>query len=370
MINPVKVLIACDSFKDALSADQVCLAISEGLREKYSDIEFIILPLSDGGEGFLGTLNNPDFTVKEIICKDSMMGETKARYLIDNIHRNAYIESAEACGIQKIDKHNRNPLYTTTYGVGELIANAMNEGVEKIYVGLGGSSTHDLGIGMAEGLGFEFYNSNSLIKYAKGCDLGDIDKIVSENAKTKNLQIVGVSDVKNKLSGENGAARTFAKQKGASEQEVELLEEYTKRFIERFDDKNYSLNNGSGAAGGLGFGIQFFLGGKIIDGIDFMLDQLQFDDKIKDVDFIITGEGKLDAQTLEGKVIKGICSRKKHTQVIAICGKVELDTNLILEKLGIKQAYEIYKPEYSLEENLKRTFENLRDKAKEITFIK
>lgn len=369
MTRPLKILIACDSFKDALDANQVCEAISEGLKQKYSAIEILTMPLSDGGEGFLKTCRSPGHQSKNIICMDGLMRETNAEYIYEVNQRIAYIESAEACGIQKIERHKRNPLYTTTYGVGEIIADAINQGAEKMYIGLGGSGTHDLGIGMAQALGWQFIEGENPIPYPRGCDLSRIEKIENTLVKFNHLEIFGVSDVKHKLKGEYGAAKTFAHQKGATIEEVELLEKTSIQFAERFDHHNHSSIKGSGAAGGLGFGISFFLGGKLIHGMDFILDRLQFDEVVKQVDFIITGEGTLDAQTLEGKVIKGICNRKKNAEVIAICGKVELDQNLIFEKLGIKQVYEIYKPELSLAENLKRTFENLREKAREVVFF-
>ncbi|MFM2394146.1 MAG: hypothetical protein RLZZ546_2128, partial [Bacteroidota bacterium] len=260
MKHKPKILIACDSFKDALSADLVCQAISQGLLERYNDLSISIMPLSDGGEGFLHALKSFNLQLKKVDSYDALMNKIDCSYLFDQKNKIAYIESAQSCGIQKIELQYRNPLYTTTYGVGCMIKDALCQHVEKIYIGLGGSSTHDLGLGMASSLGYKFYNGSSLIKSPRGIDLDFIDKFDEMSESLREVDIIGVSDVKNVLLGVNGSARTFAYQKGATIEEVEKLENYSYEFVKRFKiGHDFLAAHGAGAAGGLGFGILYFL---------------------------------------------------------------------------------------------------------------
>lgn len=275
-----KIICAFDSFKGCISAKEACHAAASVLREQYPDNEVLCLPMSDGGEGMVDCIAEA-VGAKVITVKvhDPLMQLIEAQYAISADGSTAYMEMAAASGLPLVPKNKRNPMLTTTYGVGDMILDAVNRGCSKIVMGIGGSATCDGGKGMIE------------------CIKGHLPLPV---------EITVASDVSNPLYGENGAAYVFGPQKGATPEQVKLLDEQLRNFAHETEAKDIALPHlaehpGAGAAGGLGYGLMAYLGATLQSGIDLMLDTINFDELIKDAKFIITGEGKSDNQTLISK---------------------------------------------------------------------
>ena len=316
----MKILIAPDKFKGSLSAQEVCDAVENGIKKFDTSIETIKHPLADGGEGTLEILQNYfELKRRTVKVKNPLFNTIVSSYMVSK--EIAYIEMSNASGLQLLEKHEQNCCYTSTFGTGELIADAIKEGFKNIVLFIGGSATNDAGIGMASALGFEFFNSkNELIKPI-GLELINIQKISTKNLlfNLKEINFTVVCDVKNPLYGENGAAHIYGQQKGASEKEIELLDLGLKNFsnkVNEYFSVDTSIIDGGGAAGGLGAGSVVFLNATIQSGIDFVFEQTNFNSLLSSkIDLIITGEGSVDKQTLEGKVVKGI-SIKAHNSNI------------------------------------------------------
>lgn len=339
----VKVLVAPDKFKGSLTAPQVCDAVSDFFSTK-SNFQIVASPMADGGEGtFELLLEFYHGSSKEITVHDPLMRTIQASYGISNGEGIAFIEMAKASGLQLLKKGEYNPLATTTYGTGELIAHALNNGARTIILGIGGSATHDCGTGMASALGFRFYdNADRLITLLRGSALGNIARIDRSESHVgiNRANIITLCDVRNPLTGPDGAAVAFAPQKGAAPGEVEILEKGTNRF-EQLLKSSYGFNadfEGAGAAGGLGAGAAFFLNAKLKRGIDFLADITLLEQKISTCDVVITGEGKVDSQTLSGKVVQRITAlAKKHNKkIIVLCGILDVSDSL-LKDLGIDE---------------------------------
>lgn len=310
----MRVVIAPDKFKGSLSAVAVCEAIKSGIQQWDSTIETILHPLADGGEGTLDILQNYfDLKTVELVVKNPLFKDITATYMVSS--DTAFIEMSNASGLQLLQEHERDCLYTTTFGTGQLIEDAMEKGFEKIVLFIGGSATNDAGIGMATALGFEFYNKASERIEPIGKALIEIAKIEGSHRHEKldKIQFTVVCDVKNPLYGPNGAAQVYAAQKGASAAAIAFLDLGLQHFSDQVAthlNKEVSTIEGAGAAGGLGAGAVCFLNATIKSGIDFVMEQTGFDTLLKkEIDFIITGEGSVDKQTIEGKVIKGISQR-------------------------------------------------------------
>lgn len=341
----MKILVISDSFKGSLSSLKIGNIIKSELKEHEVDI----IPLSDGGEGFMGAVNS--FKKLEIIkvnTYDAVLREIEVEYAV--CKSRAFIELAKVCGLSMLEENKRNPLYTSTYGLGIVIDDAINRGYKDIYIGIGGSSTNDIGIGLLTALGL--YTNN------KALNNNDLREIVSINTlelnnKLKDIKITIVSDVDNELLGEKGATYTFALQKGAKD--LHVLENNIKTFIELVNDNTYIYKKGAGASGGVGYGLMRFAKALYIKGIDFILDNIKYNEIHNKYDLIITGEGKIDEQTMHGKAIKGIIDRTiDKEKIIVICGINEMTTDL-----GV-QIYEIVPSISSLSESLKEPEKNLR----------
>jgi len=363
----MKILIAADSFKDALDATSVCLAIEKGFKKVDSTIETLCVPMADGGEGSLEVISHYiACRQRKITAHDPLMRIIDTFYLLSLDGKSAYIEIAKICGLQLLLPSERNVMETTTFGLGELIKDAILQNVQNIYVLLGGSATNDGGIGMAAALGFQFLDINGEKLEGTGKNLEKIDKIIHPGNKNSfdNINIFALTDVKNPLYGVNGAAHTYAKQKGASNEEILLLDQGLKNLASKFDKKEIALSEGTGAAGGLGFGAMVFLNATILQGTTWMIDITDLDLKIQEADLIITGEGKIDGQTKNGKLVHGIaaCASKYRKPVIAFCGKLEATQDEILE-IGLKAAYPISENEKSHQEAILKTSENLENTA-------
>ena len=360
------ILIAPDSFKGTLSAEQVCDIIGKAFEDEIGNVNIKKLPLADGGEGLCQCM-------KQICGGKALSAEVsgvfgkkmQAEYLIlpDGT---AVIEMAACAGLP-LAGDRKNPELTTTKGVGELISHAISNGAKSILLGLGGSATNDCGIGMASALAFEFLDANGNILEPIGKNLSKINKIICPKDKIS-LPVFCACDVENFLYGKNGAAYVFARQKGADDEMTARLDEGLKNIsevIKRDLGKDVSSLEGAGAAGGMGAGAVVFLGAKLQKGIEFILDKSGFDNLLTDANLVITGEGKLDSQSLQGKVISGVAKRaaKKGAKVITICGCKGEGAEKALE-IGVSEMYFSCNEPKPFEEILKTCESDLYNAAK------
>ncbi|MDF2699959.1 MAG: glycerate kinase [Haloplasmataceae bacterium] len=352
----MKVIIAIDSFKGCMSSSEVSLVVEEAIKNVYDHAEIIRIPIADGGEGTVDTITQGlGGKIVELEVIGPLMKKVLAKYGILN-DGTAVIEMASAAGLPLLNIAERNPLKTTTYGVGELIKDAISKGCREFIIGLGGSATNDAGIGMLKALGYRFYDDNHTELDCVGESLNLI-KYIDDRHKLKVLSecnFLVASDVNNPLYGKNGAAHIYARQKGADHQMIEILDRGLRNFAEITNEK-YNLNieelPGAGAAGGLGYGICAFLKGTLKSGIQIVFDKIDFDSKVKDADLIITGEGKIDHQSSMGKVLTGIAhiGKKYQIPVIGIAGVITEDAYK-LHDFGITSLFSILNYPMSLEE--------------------
>lgn len=356
------VLLIPDKFKGSLTAIEVIAALTKGIKRAGKNIEILHLIASDGGDGFLDAIQH-SMDVEEVSCStvDPLGRKIKAAYVFNQYKNEAFVELAKASGMELLKEEERNPMITSTLGTGLQIRDAIERGAKKIYIGLGGSATNDGGIGIAQALGYKFLDAAQNILVPSGESLEKIHTIDASGVhkELKHVSVFAVNDVDNTLYGSNGAAFIYAKQKGASSNDIELLNEGLKR-LDRVVEQQIGLNNaqvpGSGAAGGAAYGIKTFLGGTFVSGINFMLHHADMDTVLKNekIDLIITGEGKIDEQTFSGKLIHGVLElgNAHSIPVLAICGTLELDKEKCLEN-GLHEVLEIRDPSKPLDFNLK-----------------
>lgn len=344
----MKIVIAPDSFKESLTALEVAQAIEKGMKKVLPDADFIKVPMADGGEGTVQSL--VDATGGKIISKTvtGPLGEpVEAFFGISGDEKTAVIEMAAASGLHLVPAEKRNPLITTTRGTGELIAAALDYGIERIIIGIGGSATNDGGAGMAKALGIKLLNSEGNEIGDGGGALGDIAAIDMANIdlRVATVSIEVACDVDNPLTGPKGASSIFGPQKGANPEMVRLLDGNLHHFAEmilRDVGKDIEQIAGAGAAGGLGAGLMAFLSAELKRGVDIVLEATALEAQLKDADFVITGEGKIDAQTVFGKTPIGVAkAAKKHSiPVIAIAGNVGTDSHVVHEH-GVDAVFSI-----------------------------
>ncbi|MBR5277915.1 MAG: glycerate kinase [Clostridia bacterium] len=308
----MRILLCPDSYKGCLSSLEVCAALRKGILEANPNAEIIQYPSSDGGEGFCDCMENLYGGIR--ICKEvtfPLWNKGLAEFLYCEDTYTAYIELASAAGLNLVPKDKRNILRSTTYGVGELICQALECGAKTVVLGLGGSATNDYGLGMLAAMGAVFSDKNGYFvpPYAENIkEIYNID--TSGMVDISNVNIIAACDVKNPLCGELGAAKVFAKQKGATDLEIEYLDNAVIEFANRFE---INLNNkGYGAAGGIGMAIIEFLDGTYTSGASLLVDSTKFITALKSVDMVITGEGNTDSQTVNGKLISVIARRAKE----------------------------------------------------------
>ena len=362
------ILIAPDKFKDSLSAREVAENIALGLRDVLRGAKIDIAPMADGGEGTAEVICDA-LDGSRLNCKahDPLGREIDARYAWIEERKLAVMEMSEAAGMRRLTESERDPLRTTTFGVGEMILDAATRGANEIIIGLGGSATNDGGFGMARALGFRFDYEHEQEHEQKVTCLLHLVKI----AKPKELtlpKIIAAVDVRNPLLGENGATRVFGPQKGAADDEIDKLERALAKLADVVSKEfgvDYRDEPGAGAAGGLGFGLMSFCGARIRPGFDVVAEAVRLESKMKDVDLVITGEGSLDRQTLEGKTPAGVArlARKLGKRVFAIAGR--RDENRQVREL-FDEVYELSEPGMSERENIKRAAELLRERAQEL----
>ncbi|MFY0651928.1 MAG: glycerate kinase [Cyclobacteriaceae bacterium] len=350
----MKVLISPDKFKGSLTADEVCNAVESALLDYDQTIEVIKHPLADGGEGTLDILDSTlDLKTVSVQVNDPLFRPITAEYKMDE--SSAYIEMAAASGLPILKEEERNCLITTTYGTGELILDAIEEGATNIYLFVGGSATNDAGMGMAEALGYKLYDKDGKALRPIGLELSNLAAIDSSDLKydPDEVNVFVVCDVKNPLYGENGAAYIYGPQKGADQSAIELLDGGLRNFAKIAKssfDKDVSKMEGAGAAGGIGGGAAVFLNAEIKPGIQTILEITNYTSKLTGVDLIITGEGKLDIQTVHGKVIHGVdqVSRESGIPYSIICGIAE-DLDVIHEEIAATEILQIKTDEVSLD---------------------
>lgn len=365
------ILIAPDKFKGTLSAAEVCQAVREELHLQDPTLKIVSIPMADGGEGTCALLT--DFfngKMVEVEVSDPHFEIIKTSYGISQDGNTAFIEMANASGLQLVKPTKRNPLYTTTFGTGELILHALNQGVKKIIMGIGGSGTTDGGIGMAEALGFEFYDVQGKKLKSVGESLIHLDAIETHriHPRIKEVEFLALCDVDNPLFGPYGAAFTYSPQKGADTTAVKLLDDGLKNF-ESVGLKTFGISSnfpGAGAGGGLAGGAKVFLNMQISRGMDFILETTNLAQQIKEADIIITGEGKLDKQTFAGKVVMEVAklASRFNKPAVAICGICELDS-IDLKKMGISKIISLTNPSTSAQEAQHKAYLLIKQRVSE-----
>lgn len=342
----MKVIIAIDSFKGCLTSKEANGAATEGIRSVFPEAEVVEVPVSDGGEGYMEAFHAAvGGQLEEITVRDPLMRPVRAKYLLHN--EMAVIEMAKASGLTLLAKEERNPMVATSYGTGQLVADAVRKGAKQIIIGLGGSATSDAGMGMLRAL---------IDSFARHGQWDDIEAL-------KEVSFTIASDVKNPLCGENGAAHVFAPQKGATPEMVLALDERARKFAE-VSAKHFGYDRsemaGAGAAGGLGYAFLQYLDAKCMSGIQLLLDTIRFKEMVKDADLIITGEGSADRQTLMGKLPVGILEQAGKVPVCLIAGKISDQEELL--KAGFANVACINPPGIAFEEAMRQEVakENIR----------
>lgn len=357
----MKIVISIDSLKGSLTSIEAANAIKKGILSVDNKSDVVIMPLADGGEGTVEALVQGMNGEEKVISVTGPINEkVNATYGILKETNTAIIEMAQASGLPLVPSELRNPLNTTTYGVGEIIKAAIEKGCRNFIVGIGGSATNDCGVGMLQALGFEFYDENDNLVGLGGKVLNQIKRIKTDD-KLKELDQCNFKiacDVNNPLYGENGAAYIYGPQKGATKEIVKELDKGLKNFAEVVKKdlgKDIAHIEGAGAAGGLGFGFLGFLNSKLESGIKIILDEIKLEEVVKDADIVITGEGRLDNQTAMGKAPIGVAKLgKKHgAKVIAIAGCTTPDAVKCNEE-GIDAYFSIVNKAMTIDEAMKK----------------
>lgn len=322
-----KCIVIPDSFKGTMNAKEICRITEKKIREICPGCEIDKIPIADGGEGTTDCFLEVLGAEKISLCVHNAYMERIPVYYAKK-GKMAIIEMAQSAGLPQVEGR-ENPLLTTTYGVGEMMLHAIENGCNDLIVGLGGSCTNDCGCGMAAALGVCFRKRDGTEFVPTGGSLKEINSIEMKDVREKlnGIRIRAMCDIENPLCGEKGAAFVFAPQKGANEEEVKLLDEhlnYVGKYLNSLLGYDIMHIPGAGAAGGMGAGIKAFLGGELISGINLVLDLVEFEERLKNTDLVITGEGKIDSQSLDGKAVSGISQRakKKKVPVVAVVGSI------------------------------------------------
>jgi glycerate kinase len=397
MIN--RILIAPDKFKGSLSSLEVCHAVEAGLRQAASsantggasgnaggsetpvgsgisggsealELEIISLPMADGGDGLLEILSHYTSAQPQSAgVKDPLGRDITAQWLLGENGRTAFVEMAQASGLHLLEPSEYDPLHASTYGTGQLIGAAIRSGAKEIVIGIGGSATNDGGMGMAAALGWRFLAADGGELLPAGESLGRVARILApkESAIWPGIRFRVAVDVKNPLCGPEGATRIYAPQKGADAGMVETLEAGMRNYasiLNAFTGEAVADLEGAGAAGGLGAGCMAFLGAMPVRGIDLVFEYSQASRWIEQADLVITGEGKIDEQTLQGKVVAGVAElgRRYGRRVFAVCGLLAL-TPAELDRLGIEKVAALSELAAGPEDSMRRAGELLKESA-------
>jgi len=353
----MKIVVAPDSFKGSLTAVEVSDAIEQGIREIFPEAEIVKIPMADGGDGTVQCMVNA--TGGEIL-REKVTGplgdEVLASYGILGDKKTAVIEMAEASGLTLVPENKRNPLITTTYGTGQLIKAALDQGCRKMIIGIGGSATNDAGAGMVQALGAKLLDKDGEEIGFGGGELKKVFRIDTKylDNRLSETKVLIASDVSNPLCGPKGAARIYGPQKGATPEVIKELDESLACFAEIIKrDLNKDIKDipGAGAAGGLGASLIAFLDAELRPGIEIIIEVVKLERAIKDADLVITGEGKIDSQTIYGKAPIGVAkiAKKYKIPVMAIAPIVGEDADIVY-RYGIDFLVKISEPPMSLAE--------------------
>ncbi|TMM53639.1 glycerate kinase [Maribacter algarum] len=358
----MKILLIPDKFKGSLTAREVIESMRRGINSVFPDAIVHSVRASDGGDGFLDTiLANVNCDAIEVDTVDSLGRDIKTEYLYNPKNNSAYIELAKTSGLALLNEGERNVMKTSTFGTGLLIKDAILKGSTSIYLGIGGSATNDVGLGIAEALGYYFLDNNGNQLAPNGANLSKINSIhkSSNSISLKGVSFFAINDVDNPLYGPEGAAHIYGKQKGGSPEEIEQLDFGMQDFanlVQLQTKKDDAMLSGSGAAGGTAYGLKIFCDAEFISGIDFVLGISKVEEILRqnEFDYIITGEGKIDSQTLYGKLIKGVVElgNRFDVPVVALCGQLDLDKKEVLkfENLTVLEIQDTSKPlNYNME---------------------
>ena len=338
----MKIVIAPQTFKGSISALEVAQSMSEGVRRVVPDAEIVMVPVADGGDGTLETLvEGSAGKIQSSVVTGPLGKHVTAQWGAMGDGKTAVIEMARTSGLALVPEQNRNPLISTTFGLGETIRHALNSGFRKFIIGIGGSATNDAGAGMAQALGIHFLDANGKELSFGGAALSKLDQIDLKSLDARALQseFLVACDVSNPLTGPEGASAIYGPQKGASPEMVDQLDSALRNFgniISRDIDIDVDKIPGSGAAGGLGAGLTALLGAKLRKGVDIVLDSVNLDSHLKDADLVITGEGQMDYQTVYAKAPIGVAERSSlyGVPVIAISGSLG-ENYQVVHKHGI-----------------------------------
>ncbi|WP_144525024.1 glycerate kinase [Bacillus pumilus] len=356
----MKIVIAPDSFKESLSAYETACAIERGFQAILPDAEYVKLPMADGGEGTVQSLVDATggYIIHHVVT--GPLGDpVDAFFGMLGDGETAVIEMAAASGLHLVPQEKRNPLFTTSRGTGELILAALDQGAKRVIIGLGGSATNDGGVGMMQGLGAAFLDqAGQELSLGGGAlhQLASID-LTGLDPRLQYVRLEAACDVDNPLTGERGASAVFGPQKGADEEMVQVLDKNLAHFAQ-IAEKQFNVSfedvEGAGAAGGLGASLLGFLRADLQRGIDIVLKAVQFDDVIKEADLVITGEGRIDQQTIYGKTPIGVAKAAKqyHLPVIGIAGSLSKDSTVVHEH-GIDALFSIVPGVTSLSEAMR-----------------
>lgn len=369
----MKFVLAPDSFKESMTAKQAAEAMVRGVRKVFPSANCVIVPMADGGEGTVQSLVDATkgrIITEEVTCPLGKKVMAEFGLLGDN--ETAVIEMASASGLMLVPPEQRNPLITTTYGTGELIKKALDLGVKKFIIGIGGSATNDGGAGMLQALGAKLLDENGReLPFGGGAlsQLATID-LGSFDGRIKDIEVKVACDVNNPLTGENGASRVFGPQKGADEAKIIMLDDNLHHFsniIKKTNGKDIEFYPGAGAAGGLGAGLLAFLDAELSKGVDLIIDEVNLKDQVKNADYVFTGEGSIDFQTKFGKTPIGVAKvgKQANANVIAFAGRIGEKVDDLYQE-GIDAIVGIMQESSTLEKalldgqvNLEKTVENV-----------
>ncbi|TQQ43299.1 glycerate kinase [Vibrio cholerae] len=369
----MKVVIAPDSFKESLTAKQVCDAIQAGLARVWHDAKFVAIPVADGGEGTVQSL--VDATQGRLV-EVKVMGpqgkRVEAFYGMLGDNQTAVIEMAAASGLHHVPVAQRDPKLTTSFGTGELIRHALDQGVTKLIIGLGGSATNDGGVGMLAALGARFTNADGDPIQLTGGGLRELTHINLQDfdPRLQHCDILVACDVNNPLCGDKGASAVFGPQKGATPEDVQLLDGALRQFgllTEKVTGKMVLESAGAGAAGGMGAALLAYTQARLRPGIEIVLETVQLAHQVSDADLVITGEGRIDSQTVHGKTPMGVAKVAKRfdVPVLALCGCTG-DNYQAVYQCGIDAVFAAVPRAMLLEDALKESDFNLADLAENV----
>ncbi|HFG1567817.1 TPA: glycerate kinase [Vibrio cholerae] len=369
----MKVVIAPDSFKESLTAKQVCDAIQAGLARVWHDAKFVAIPVADGGEGTVQSLvDATQGRLVEVIVMGPQGKRVEAFYGMLGDNQTAVIEMAAASGLHHVPLVQRDPKLTTSFGTGELIRHALDQGVTKLIIGLGGSATNDGGVGMLTALGARFTNADGDPIQLTGGGLRELTHIDLQDfdPRLQNCDILVACDVNNPLCGDKGASAVFGPQKGATPEDVQLLDGALRQFgllTEKVTGKMVLESAGAGAAGGMGAALLAYTQARLRPGIEIVLETVQLAHQVSDADLVITGEGRIDSQTVHGKTPMGVAKVAKRfdVPVLALCGCTG-DNYQAVYQCGIDAVFAAVPRAMSLEDALKESDFNLADLAENV----